>query len=62
MLKKGRESIRADTFLKLPVETVDCETLALTYPYGVSGQGYLYRGGPDSLNTPMAFDKWIAPV
>jgi hypothetical protein len=41
MLKKGRESMRADTFLKLPIETVDGETLAPTYPYGVSGQGYL---------------------
>jgi hypothetical protein len=33
--------MRVDTFHKLSIETVDCETLAPTYPYGVSGQGYL---------------------
>ena len=32
----------ADTFLNLPIETVDCEALAPTYPYGVNGPGYLY--------------------
>ena len=42
ILKKGRESMRADTFLKLPIETVDCETLAPTRLYGVSGQGFFY--------------------
>jgi hypothetical protein len=32
----------ADTFLNLPFETVDCGPLALTYPYGLNGPGYLY--------------------
>jgi len=42
MFKKGQESMRADIFLNLPIETVDCGTLAPTYPYGDNGQGYLY--------------------
>ena len=42
MLKKGRESMRADTFLNLPIETVDCGTYAPTYPDGFNGPGYLY--------------------
>jgi hypothetical protein len=34
--------MRADTFLNLPIETVDCGTLAPTYPDGFNGPGYLY--------------------
>jgi len=36
--------MHANTFLKLPIESVDCGTLAPTYPYGVNGQGYLFCG------------------
>jgi hypothetical protein len=32
----------ADTFLNLPIETVNCGTLAPTYPDGFNGPGYLY--------------------
>ena len=42
MLKKGQESMLADTFLNLPIETVDYGTLAPTYPDGFNGQGYWY--------------------
>jgi len=35
----------ADTFLNLPIETVDCGTLAPTYPDGFNGPGYLYCMG-----------------
>jgi len=34
--------MRADTFLNLPIETVNCGTLAPTYPDGFNGPGYLY--------------------
>ena len=32
----------ADTFLNLPIETVDCGPLAPTYSDGFNGAGYLY--------------------
>ena len=32
----------ADTFLNLPIESVNCETLTPSYPYGSSGPGYLF--------------------
>ena len=32
----------SDTFLNLPVETVDCGALSPTFPYGGNGPGYLY--------------------
>ena len=32
----------ADTFLNLPIETVDCGPLASTYSDGFDGAGYLY--------------------
>ena len=32
----------ADTFLNLPIETVDCGPLAPTYSDGLNGAGYLY--------------------
>ena len=32
----------AETFLNLPIESVDWEKLVPMYPYGSSGPGYLY--------------------
>ena len=34
--------MRADTFLNLPIETVDWGTLSPTYPFRFNGPGYLY--------------------
>jgi hypothetical protein len=34
--------MRTDTFLNLPIESVDCETLAPTYPFRSNGPGDLY--------------------
>ena len=34
--------MRADPFLNIPIETIDCEILAPTYPDGFNGPGYLY--------------------
>ena len=34
----------ADTILNLPIESVDCETLAPTYPFQSNGPGDLYCG------------------
>ena len=42
VITKGQEFMLSDTFLNLPIETVDCGALAPTYPYGGDGPGYLY--------------------
>jgi len=34
--------MHADTFLNLPIETVDWGPLAPTYPFRFNGPGYLY--------------------
>jgi len=34
--------MHADTFLNLPIEAVDWESLAPTYPFRFNGRGYLY--------------------
>ena len=43
-LKKGRELMLANTFLRLPIETVDSVPLDSTDDFQVTGPGALYCG------------------